>query len=81
MLLIGERKEKSVWLHPLRIGISFVNGSMVVTMYGVRLLVGWVQTLGRQNVTVGDGFGSNFTVILSWLKSLWLLDSHDIHQY
>ncbi|CUR33482.1 MULTISPECIES: hypothetical protein [Planktothrix] len=52
---------------------------MVVTMYGVRLLVRGVQQIGRQIVTVGDGFGSNFTVILSWLKSLWLLGSHDIH--
>ena len=52
--------------HLLSIGISSVNGSTVITMYGARLLVRRDQVYGRQIVTVGDGFGSNFFTTLLW---------------
>jgi hypothetical protein len=80
MLLIGEPKANGMETFNLPIGISFVNGGMVITMYGVRVLVG-VRTFTKQIVIVGDGFGSNCTVILSWLTFLCLLVSQDIHQY
>jgi hypothetical protein len=59
MLIIGEHRENNLCLH-LLMRISFVNGDMVITMYGVSLS----GLAGTQSVTVGDGFGSNFTVIL-----------------
>ncbi|MEG4320793.1 hypothetical protein QUB42_16130 [Microcoleus sp. Aus8_D1] len=52
-----------------------------MTMYGGRVLVGSARVFFRQIVTAGDGFGSNFTVILSRFTFLWLLVDRDKHQY
>ncbi|WP_333271989.1 MULTISPECIES: hypothetical protein [unclassified Microcoleus] len=81
LLIIGEHREECLLLHLLVIGISCVNGSMVMTMYGGRVLVGSARVFFRQIVTAGDGFGSNFTVILSRFTFLWLLVDRDKHQY
>ena len=63
--IIGGGKEDYTMGH-LPIEISYANGSMVITMYGAKLLVRRNQVYGRQIVTVGDGFGSNFFTTLLW---------------
>jgi hypothetical protein len=65
IVIIGEHRENYVRPILLEIGIISVNGDMVVAMYGA----GPSGLARTQIVTVGDGFGSNFTVILSRFTS------------